>query len=45
MSYSWQILGWFGAAMTRPSRSKRSLNATVETLIATSRPSRVSWAL
>src|SRR5215813_10677210 len=37
--------GWFNAATARASRSKRSPNRSAETLIATSRPSRVSRAL
>src|SRR5579864_692199 len=38
------MLGWFSAAMARASRSNRSVNCCAETLIATSRPSRVSRA-
>jgi len=30
-----QILGWFNAATARASRSKRSLNSVLETLMAT----------
>jgi hypothetical protein len=43
-SYNVQMFGWFNAATARTSRSKRSLNRSSETLIATSRSSRESMA-
>ena len=35
------MLGWFRAAIERASRAKRSENCSCETLMATSRPTRV----
>jgi len=39
-----QTLVWLTDAMERASRSKRSLNCSAETLMATSRERRASWA-